>query len=758
MINIIQNEELYEIRFPYDIGIIELVKNVPGRMWNPEAKMWTIPKNRLGFLINQIKGTKYEPMLNIVSDEQINENAEISNTTVIPDIDISNVPFYVKEGAKPYQHQLDFMKWAIDRQNKGNMHGFILADDMGCIAGDAIVEVTSDSQTGSMQLQEFYHYFSSHKNTHFKVKCLQNQICRYHDVIDVVYSGYKPVYELVLQDGHSVKVTDDHFILTTRGWISLHNLKEHDIVITNISNTHTKSESAIKTINVVGSAHVYDIKMADPYHNFIANGIVVHNCGKSIESTNLALYNKTRNYFKHCLIICCINSSKYNWQDDIKQHTRGAEIPYILGSRLRRDGTVRYDGGEAKYADLVSGYMYNDESQPEIPYFMILNVEALRYRVGKVYPVARRLAELINAGEINMIILDEVHRNLSPSSQQGKQILAVKKSTGSKAMWVPMTGTPITKQPTDVFTPLKLCDGHDFTSFYKWCEAFCIYGGFGGHEIIGYKNIQVLKGLLESNMIRRSKDDVLDLPPKIKYTEYVENTEYQKKLYKKVVGELIEQAEEIQTSLNPMTRFLKLRQVNGSPELVDDTLSSDDPQYIKKNAKLQRLMELLEDIHARGEKVVVFSNWVEPLRTLYKFVSKKYKTCVFTGTMSPEDREKHKRVFQTDPKYTVLLGTIGAAGTSHTFTAARNAIFFDSPWNPSDKEQASDRIYRIGTTQSVNIFTLVTKDTVDDKVEQILYTKEGISKYIVDGKLDLRKNPELFDFLLSDSKPSNSYI
>ena len=91
---------------------------------------------------------------------------------------------------------------------------------------------------------------------------------------------------------------------------------------------------------------------------------------------------------------------------------------------------------------------------------------------------------------------------------------------------------------------------------------------------------------------------------------------------------------------------------------------------------------------------------------------------------------------------------ITAAGVGQTFTSARNLIFYDDPWNPSDKEQAEDRIYRIGTTQSVNIFTLVTKDTVDDRVEQILYTKEGIAKYIVDNQLDLRKNPQLFDFLI----------
>ena len=123
--------------------------------------------------------------------------------------------------------------------------------------------------------------------------------------------------------------------------------------------------------------------------------------------------------------------------------------------------------------------------------------------------------------------------------------------------------------------------------------------------------------------------------------------------------------------------------------------------------------------------------------------------------MKQEDRELHKRAFQENPKYTVILGTIGALGTTHTLTAARNVIFYDSPWNPSDKEQAEDRAYRIGTKNSVNIYTLVSKNTIDERVENILYRKDSISKYIVDNKLDIRNNPELFDILLGDNKGVN---
>lgn len=601
MINVQQVDDTYRITFRYDPMVISMVKAVPGRRWVPEGKYWEIPKDKLGFFINQTTGTDYEGSLRIQSDEHLYENTTLDTTATIPDIDISSIPYYVKEGATPYKHQLDFMKFALNRQNAGNMSGFLLADEQGL--------------------------------------------------------------------------------------------------------------------------------------------------AKTNEIMNLAIYNRKQYKFKHCLVICCINSSKYNWLRDIQEHSKDAEKPYILGSRRMRNGKIRYEGSsEEKFVDLDKWCMYGTKGE-KLPYFLIVNIEALRYRQGRVYPIANKIIERIQSGDIQMIAIDEIHKNASMTSKQGKQILRIKKQTGSSVMWLPMTGTPITNKPTDVFLPLKLVDGHGYDTYTSWCNNFCVTGGFGGYEIIGYKNIPTLKRYLQFNMIRRLKADVLDLPPKIQCVEYVENTSYQNTLYARVKGELMDRRDEIQMSLNPLAELLKLRQVNGSPELVDPDLDVED-NYKGHNAKFARLMELLEEIHERGEKVLVFSNWVEPLRTLYKFISQHYKTCCFTGTMKPEEREHHKEVFQNNPDYTVMLGTIGAAGTTHTFTAASNIIFYDEPWTPSDKAQAEDRIYRIGTRSAVNIYTLISADTVDDRIHDILYTKRSVSQYIVDNKLDVRNNPKLLNMLL----------
>jgi SNF2 family DNA or RNA helicase len=358
----------------------------------------------------------------------------------------------------------------------------------------------------------------------------------------------------------------------------------------------------------------------------------------------------------------------------------------------------------------------------------------------------------IMSGDIGMIACDEIHKNVSSSSLQGKCLAEIKNKTGNTAMWIPITGTPIVNKPTDGYMPLKLIGGHNYKNFYLWCQTFCVYGGYGDHQIVAYKNIPTLKSMLQDNMIRRLKDEVLDLPPKIHITEYVENTNYQQKLYDKVLNQILVDDDGEVRKFNPVTKLLGLRQVNGAPELIDTNLEIND-DYLNKNSKLCRLLELLDEaIEERGEKVVIFSNWVEPLKTLYHFISKKYKTCCFIGSMSSELREKHKKVFMTNPEYKVLLGTIGAAGTSNTFTVANTVIFYDEPWTPADKVQGEDRVHRIGTTKSTTIITLMTKGTVDERVHDILYQKEGISNFIVDNRLDFDHNPSLFYDILGLKK------
>lgn len=606
MISITQVNDVYQIRFKYDTEFLDIVRSVPGRQWHSDEKFWSIPVNKLGFLLARVKNTKYETDIHIYSEEDIdvNQSLDVTVSDEFKNEDISDFKFRIQKGCKPFAHQLDSIRYHQYRINRKLTSGFILADKPGA--------------------------------------------------------------------------------------------------------------------------------------------------GKTASCINIAIYEHEKHNMKHCLIVCCVNGAKYNWKDDIEKHTNGEYEGYILGSRLKRDKvSVNLVGsGSQKLEDLNSNTKYGQKGVERLPFFLITNIEAIRTKEGKKYSFTEKIIEMINSGEIGMIALDEIHKNASPQSAQGKQILKLKKKANKNCYYIPITGTPIINKPIDVFLPLRLVDGHYEDSYYKWCQRFCVYGGFGNHEIIHYKNIGELKEMLQPNMLRRKTEDILDLPPKIRHIEYVENTDYQKRLYMQVANDLLKHSNEISQSPNPLSMLIHLRQVNGCPELVDENLIFDS-SYLSKNAKMRRCVELVDEILEENEKVVIFSNWVEHLRTLYKILrAKKIKTCVYTGTMKEIEREQNKFLFQNNPDYKVIIGTIGAMGTTHTLTAGTNMIFLDEPWNEGTLEQAEDRIYRAGTTRSVNIYSLIVKDTVDERVRNIILQKGSTSNFIVDNKLDFKNDPDLLRRLI----------
>ena len=322
-----------------------------------------------------------------------------------------------------------------------------------------------------------------------------------------------------------------------------------------------------------------------------------------------------------------------------------------------------------------------------------------------------------------------VHNCKNSQSQQGKNIHKV--VCKYKML---LTGTPLMNSPIDLYNLLKWINVERHTK-YQFENYYCRKGGFGGYQIIGYKHLDELQEQLDSCMLRRMKDEVLDLPPKIYKYEYVDLYPEQKKLYNEVKTGLIEKMDEIvELSPNPLAMLTGLRQVTECPQLVNET--------VDKCAKLDRMAELIDEIVANGEKVLVFSNWSKVINEAVKMVDKSYNPQVITGEVKVEDRQRIMKDFQTTDNCKVIFGTIGAAGTGLTLTAATTVIFLSEPWTFANKEQACDRVYRIGTTKSVNIITLITNDTIDQGVHDTVMLKKDISDALVDKTvegIDLKK-------------------
>lgn len=431
--------------------------------------------------------------------------------------------------------------------------------------------------------------------------------------------------------------------------------------------------------------------------------------GKSKEVIDLGVIRKQTQGLKHCLVVCCVNSLKWNWMEEIEKHSN--ETGWILGMyQMKRSGKWTVGGTKEKVADLDK--LLAGDAELDRHYFIITNVESLRND-----EITCRLVQLCQSGAIGMVACDEAHRCKDTRTQQMQGLLQVQPEYR-----IAMTGTPLVNSPVDLFALLKWL-GYQRYGFKSFRDHFCYLDEWGG--ISGYKNIDQLEKKLDSIMLRRTKKQVLpDLPDKVYMSEYVELTDEQKDLYNQIIDAVIEDPEiEDKLSLDcQLAVKLRLRQVSGGIAPFD---------FIKKNPKLDRMEELVEEAVYSGNKVVIFSNWQGGLAPAIKRLEK-YNPLVITGETEAYDRQVIKNKFQTDDTYKVILCTIGAAGVGLTLNAASEVIFLDEPFTNAAKEQTIDRTHRIGTKSTVIVHTIMGHNTYDEDVHNIVLGKRDLSDAIVD--------------------------
>lgn len=440
--------------------------------------------------------------------------------------------------------------------------------------------------------------------------------------------------------------------------------------------------------------------------------------GKTKQVIDIAVAKKLQKGYKHCLIVCGVNGLKWNWLNEIREHSN--ENGWILGQK--RKGTKLVIGStKDKLEDL-----HNIDKIDS--YFLITNVETLRdENINTV------IAELCKNGTIGLVAIDEIHKCKNPSSQQGKGILKVQPECR-----IAMTGTPLMNTPMDLYIILKWL-GYEKHSFFQFKKHYCVMGGYGGYEVVGYRNLNELQDQLNTVMLRRLKQDVLDLPEKLFVNEYVEMTAKQAQIYKEITADIKANIDRIKTSSNPLAELIRMRQATGYTGILSSS--------VMESAKLDRMEELVEEAVENGKKVVIFSNWTQ-MTTPIQNRLRQYNPAVITGEINADVRQQMVTKFQEDNSCKVIVGTIGAMGTGLTLTAGTVEIFMDEPWTMANKEQAIDRCHRIGAKQNVTIYTIMCKNTIDERIHDIVEKKGAMSNAIVDGKIVGNKQ-ELLDFLLN---------
>ena len=323
------------------------------------------------------------------------------------------------------------------------------------------------------------------------------------------------------------------------------------------------------------------------------------------------------------------------------------------------------------------------------------------------------------------LVFDEAHYLKNHTSVRSK---LARELTDAAAATTPglavqlLTGTPLTSRPRDLFVLLQLVAhplGRSFLSFAKrYCAA---EKGEYGWKTGGASNIDELTVQLHGVMLRRSKDDVLALPPKLRtWLPVVVDPGTGARAIKKVFDLLAGK-----DTRPPRPRDVELRTRGKLLAFLVEA------RQALAFAKVTSTLDFVRGAIDQSEKVIVFSCFEDPVQKLAKELGS--TAVVVTGKTHASLRQGLVDRFQNDPDVRVFIANIIAGGTGLNLTAATQVVFNDLDWVPTNHWQAEDRAYRIGQTRTVNVTYFVARDTIDDFVQAVLETKAALVNAIVEG-------------------------
>lgn len=479
----------------------------------------------------------------------------------------------------------------------------------------------------------------------------------------------------------------------------------NDIEIRFLSESNIESHIEIKKSRFITSPFKYQLEGIDYGVNHDSWLLLdAPGLGKTLQIIYIAQELKRLKKIEHCLIICGINTLKSNWKKEIEKHSNLSCM--ILGERQRKKSGEYYFGGIKERAE--------DLSKKIKEFFVISNIETFR---------DPKIVKLINSGKNNfdMIVVDEIHTCRSLNSRQGSSLLKL----NSAKYKIGATGTLFVNNPLDMYVPLKWI-GIEKSNQSTFKKFYCKLGGSFGNEILGYKNLNFLKEQLDTCSLRRTKD-LLELPEKTIINEYIDLDINHEKFYNNIKNGIIDQVDLVHMSTTSLlAMIIRLRQATACPQI----LTTENIE----SSKINRALELINEIVSNGEKVVVFSTFKKSLEVLANKLNKK-DLLICTGDTKDIEIENNKELFQNNKDKKIFLATWQKMGTGITLTAASYMIFLDTPWTWSDYEQAQDRIYRIGTKNKVTIYNLICKNTVDERVLDIVTDKQSLGDYLIDDRI-----------------------
>ncbi len=407
-------------------------------------------------------------------------------------------------------------------------------------------------------------------------------------------------------------------------------------------------------------------------------------------------------------LVVCPATLILNWGDEIKKFTQDLKTLCILGTPREREQSYQI---MADYDVVIVSYDY-----------------------------LKRDIELLRDFQFNYVVLDEaqsIKNHITRNAMCAKQLTALHRFA--------LTGTPIENSLAElwsIFDFLMPNYLYNYTTFQKRYENAIVKNQDKDKQAD-------LKRLVKPFLLRRLKKDVLtELPDKIENTYFMNFNEQEKKLY---TANLISANQELQKKLKIdqsdrfeiLTMLMRLRQICCEPRLIYDNV-------VAKSSKLEGCIDLIRALKSGNHKTLVFSSFTSVLELIEKELNQEdIDYLKLTGSTSKEERKRLVEKFQ-ESDIPVFLISLKAGGTGLNLTAADAVIHYDPWWNISAQNQATDRTYRIGQEKNVQVFKLIMKDSIEEKILDMQKRKQNLADNFVEdneGIITTMNLDELVDLL-----------
>jgi superfamily II DNA or RNA helicase len=291
-----------------------------------------------------------------------------------------------------------------------------------------------------------------------------------------------------------------------------------------------------------------------------------------------------------------------------------------------------------------------------------------------------------------------------------------------------LTGTPMENSPTELWSIFDFLLPGYLPTLSRFKSE---YVNITDEKVNKHRH---LASMISPFLLRRKKREVLiELPDKQEQISFCRMSEVQEKLYVEVIEAVrktllprMDNSEQGQF-IHVLAALTRLRQICNHPSLVNKDLKHDEDF----SGKLENLMEILEDAVSSGRKVLVFSQFVEMLQLVRDLLKKRRISFEYMDG-STRQRQRHVDNFNNNTQVRIFLISLKTGGFGLNLTAADTVVLVDPWWNPMGENQAIDRAHRIGQTKKVNVYKLITKGTVEEKILSLQKSKIELFESIVE--------------------------